>query len=297
MNQISWQIYGGSNKKANTFIGGVAATIGTASLLATKLGISESRITSFNVVGSDIQCRIGGSYTLPNYTFYGDTSITYFKDIDGLIQNLNTPNPSFADNVNMTSFISKNITSILGTYYFRNTPLLELYFPILTSLGFYAMNGRSNKTILYAPNLITIGSAVNVSQGALTQLPSSSTVYVNDFLRTCNSGNPHWEIQRLINIGATVRYVTNFTAPNQVTDLTAGTIYNTAVQLNFTAPSSANVIDYYECYVNKVLQNIITASGQFITGLTTNTTYTIEVKPVDIFYNKSTSNIIEVITL
>jgi len=66
--------------------------------------------------------------------------------------------------------------------------------------------------------------------------------------------------------------------------------------LNFTAPSSTNAIDYYEVYVNGVFKNTITASGQYITGFSVNTTYTIELKPVDIFYNKSTSNTIAATT-
>jgi hypothetical protein len=86
-------------------------------------------------------------------------------------------------------------------------------------------------------------------------------------------------------------------APSPVTTLTSGTIYNTAVQLNFTAPSSTNAIDYYEVYVDGVYKNKITASGQYITGLTANTSYNITVIAVDIFYNKSVvSNSVSVST-
>lgn len=74
MNQIAWQIFGGSKSKANTFIGGVASTITTAGALATKLGIASNRITNFKIVGSDIECSISGSYVLNG--FYQDTNIT-----------------------------------------------------------------------------------------------------------------------------------------------------------------------------------------------------------------------------
>jgi len=75
--------------------------------------------------------------------------------------------------------------------------------------------------------------------------------------------------------------------PNAVTNLSIGTKYATALQLNFTPPSSVNGIDFYECYANGIKKNDITASGAYITGLNPDTTYTITVKAVDIFYNKS----------
>jgi hypothetical protein len=92
--------------------------------------------------------------------------------------------------------------------------------------------------------------------------------------------------------------VTNFTAPSPITNLTAGFVYGTAVQLNFTAPSSTNAIDYYEVWQNGVnTGKRITASGEYVVGLTLNTNYTFQLIPVDIFYNKSTSNTVAVSTL
>jgi len=69
--------------------------------------------------------------------------------------------------------------------------------------------------------------------------------------------------------------------------LSAGTIYDTAIQLNFTPPSSTNTIDYYECYANGVLKNKISGSGEYVYGLMASSSYDITVVAVDIFYNKS----------
>jgi hypothetical protein len=133
--------------------------------------------------------------------------------------------------------------------------------------------------------------------GGGTQGFSGRLLYVHPSLATNNAGAPDGDIAYAISQGAIVRYVTNFTAPSSITNLTAGFVYGTAIQLNFTAPTgNTNAIEFYECYVNGVYKNTITASGQYITGLSVNTTYTIELKPVDIFYNKSTSNLIAVTT-
>ncbi|MEM0575150.1 fibronectin type III domain-containing protein [Flavobacterium polysaccharolyticum] len=85
--------------------------------------------------------------------------------------------------------------------------------------------------------------------------------------------------------------------PNVVTGLSVGPIYNTAVQLHFTPPSSARAIVFYECYLDGVFKQEIKNSGEFITGLTPATNYNITLVAVDVFYNKSVvSNVVNVST-
>ena len=92
--------------------------------------------------------------------------------------------------------------------------------------------------------------------------------------------------------------MTNFTAPSSITNLSVGNVYGAAIQLNFTAPSSTNAIDYYEVWQNGVnTGKRITASGEYVTGLTLNTAYTFQLIPVDIFFNKSTSNVVSATTV
>lgn len=66
----------------NTIIGGVAGTISTKADLAAKLGVSESIITRFQIVGSDVHCRISSDYSIVGSAFEGDTSITSYIDLN-----------------------------------------------------------------------------------------------------------------------------------------------------------------------------------------------------------------------
>lgn len=244
----------------NTEIGGVASTISTPALLATKLGIDVSRITNFTIVGSDVKCKITGSYAMGLNSFENDSNTTYFDDIDGLVTN-----------ASYRSFRAIDIVS--------STKLFRVLLKNATTIDTQSFQYRSN-CIIYIPSATSL-----VSDPLLGT--NGSIIYCNPYLATNNGGSPDSSIVSAISSGATVRYVTNFTAPNPVTTLAAGTVYNTVIQLNFTPPSSTNAIDYYECYANGILKNRITASGQYITGLTPSTSYNITLKAVDIFYNKS----------
>ncbi len=108
-----------SRKQPNTFIGGVGATITTKSALATKLGISESIIKTFSVVGTEVQAYINTNYNLTVNRFNEDTDITWYKDLDGKVQSLDLC--------------------------FRNaTNLVEVYFPACVSVeGANSSNANS----------------------------------------------------------------------------------------------------------------------------------------------------------
>jgi hypothetical protein len=270
----------------NTFIGGVASTINTASLLATKLQISTSRITSFLAVGSDIECNISGSYEIPDNCFRETgNNIVYYDDRSGLVSILNSECFSGSLGTNTLQFVNfPNATSINQAFNFTNL-LKKIEFPNCTSVLGSVFN-NSNIEIAYFPRCNVLGSTSG-NNNVFLNSTKLKTIYVNQFLQTNNNGQPDGDLSFAISQGIIVRYVTNFTVPNPVTNLSVGTIYNTAIQLNFTAPSSTNTIDYYECYSNGVFKNNITASGQYITGLIANTSYTITVIAVDVFYNKS----------
>jgi len=249
----------------NTYIGGVAATISTAALLATKLGISVGAITNFAIVGGDIKCKITGSYTL-SLNFNGNTEITYYDDLDGLVTAIKSD--TFAGSaLPMTRLYMPGVTSVTnGSWFFyESTAIKIIYLPRCTSFG------------------STVGNDSNIAHWYATGVK----MWVSPVLQTCNSGSQDGDIATLITNGVTMIYVSNFTAPNPVTTLSAGTIYNTAIQLNFTAPTTTNAIEYYECYVNGVFKQNITASGQYISGLTPSTNYSITLVAVDLFYNKS----------
>jgi len=245
----------------NTYIGGVSATISTSSALATKLGISSGRISNFTVVGSDIKCKVtGGSYAIGANAFEDDANITYYDDPEGLVTS-----------IGYRAFRGVNIIG--------SSKLIRLTLKNATLLDTQCLQYR-NDCEIYIPNALTFVTDPLVGT-------NRSLIYCNSYLATNNGGGIDASIASAISSGATVRFITNYTAPSPVTTLAAGTIYNTAIQLNFTPPSSTNTIDYYDCYANGVLKNRINGSGGYISGLTQNTNYNITVVAVDIFYNKS----------
>jgi hypothetical protein len=296
MNQIAWQIFGGSKSKANTFIGGVASTITTSGALATKLGIASNRITNFKIVGSDVECSISGSYVLQG--FYQDTNITSYIDSDGLVTDL--AENVFRETTKIKELNFKGIVTLNGGYVDRNSQIQLVYLKNCTSiLGQFYNDTYPSKKVFYIPAVTTLGATSGYNSVFYNGLTSAGcTIYAHPSLQTSNGGAPDGDLAFAISNGATVRYVTNFTAPSPITNLSAGFVYGTAVQLNFTAPSSTNSIDYYEVWQNGVnTGKRITASGEYVLGLTLNTAYTFQLIPVDIFYNKSTSNTVSATTV
>jgi len=283
----------------NTEIGGVASTITTASALATKLGISVANISNFSIVGSDIKCKITGSYAIPSGAFANaGNGCTYYIDSDYLINTLNLTSfydsSSFANNT--VDF--QNVTTVGGDAFGRclaNKYLLKN----VTSIGnscFAMLHGTAVCDYYYIPNCTLLGTSVG-NNNVFINIKQGAKIYCHPSLATNNGGLPDGDVSAAATAGAVIRYVANYTAPSPITTLTAGAIYNTAIQLNFTAPSSTNTIDFYECYVNGVFKNNISASGGYITGLTQGASYDITVYARDIFYNKSVvSNSISVTT-
>jgi hypothetical protein len=296
MNQVAWQIFGGSKLKANTFIGGVASTITTSGALATKLEIASNRITNFKIVGSDIECRISGSYVIPDSCFRSDTSITYYYDYE----NCTLINyRAFRDCTNLSEVVFDNVTYIDSQAFYKSVNLKKAILKSVITIGFQAFDGDgiiSKLSTLYAPNCTILGGTIGFDFVFRNQL--NVIFYCHPSLATNNAGAPDGDITNTAFSNKVIpRYVTNYTPPSSITNLSVGNVYGTAVKLNFTAPSSTNVIDYYECYANGVYKNTITSSGEYVTGLTLNTAYTFQLIPVDIFYNKSTSNVVSATTV
>jgi len=278
----------------NTEIGGVASTISTPALLASKLAIDVSRITNFSIVGSDIKCRITGSYSLLASAFGSTSSITYYHDSEGLVNSFTEAN-TFASCTSLYSLLFPGLSSILGSFNFNLTPLLKtIEIPYLLSAGNSSFAYASGSFVkkFYIPRCTSLGTSSG-DNSVFSGITTGSIIYCNPALATNNAGGPDGDLAYAISQGATVRYVANYTASSPVTTLSSGTIYNTAIQLNFTPPSSTNTIDYYEVYVNGAYNKTILGSGEYITGLSVNTSYQLTIYARDIFYNKSlVSNIV-----
>ncbi len=275
----------------NTFIGGVSSVISSSAGLSPILGVPLARITNFSVVGADIQCNISGTYLMNDSYLIWPPGFSYFDDRDGL--SLRT---TYVRNYSNLYYWNTPNSTPTG-YFGRGCPLLkEAIFPNTTTLidsAFY----ESLATKFYVPNSTTLG--VNPAlQQVFYLIQPGSTIYCHPSLATSNSGSEEGDIAYArTSRGATIVYVTNYTPPNPITDLSAGTIYNSKIQLNFTTPSSTNTIGYYKCYVDGVFKNQIPSSGNYVSGLLPTTNYNITVKSVDVFLNESPlSNILNVST-
>lgn len=231
----------------NTEIGGVASTISTPALLATKLGIDASRITNFAIVGSDIKCTITGSYSATTNYFYNDANITYFRDADGLVIAV-APSSMFQGNASeyCTVLDFKNLLA-LGTDSCRNSNYTHYWFKSATTIANNSFSANLFAKVIDIRNCTTLGSSS--ANNAVFEVSYGCRIYANSFLATNNGGSPDGDLTSAIAQGATVTYVLNNTAPNAVTDLSLNTVYNTSVKLNFTAPTgSINAIAFYEAW-------------------------------------------------
>lgn len=140
--------------KPNTIIGGVGSVITTKTALATKLGVSESIIQGFKIVGSDIHCKVSANYTIPNNCFLSDTTITKYEDLEGKCSALGQG--CFEGTSAFTKAVFPNITTIPNRAFF-NSNLNSIYCPLITSIvsnGLYS----TNITELNTPLLETLGT-------------------------------------------------------------------------------------------------------------------------------------------
>jgi hypothetical protein len=213
------KFYFGKQKiKANTFIGGVSATINTPSLIATKLGVSVARIKAFKIVGANIEFAvIGGTYSVPANAFNGTTDLTYYNDADGLVTSVNQgsfvgatgstyyifPNlttinsgtsvgtGAFQNNTSLSSFVAPKLATITGNYTFNTTGttatnITSLNFPLLTgSLGVSTFNNQGKLITL------TIGVITSIGVGCFSsclKLKAFNCSYLTDVPNTAFDG-------------------------------------------------------------------------------------------------------------
>ena len=187
----------------NTFIGGVAATINTANIIAQKLNLSVSRIQGFKVVNNDIEFAVtGGNYDIPNSCFgsgitaNANKSITFYRDMSGKVSlvgnesfkfctnliDVNFPNAhtilgvlasgsgAFSDCINLNLCIMPNLVLCIGFYNFSNTVLLNtLNVPLLTEIGTGTFDRGCGIVNLNLPSLISMTTQVFNHSGSNTK--------------------------------------------------------------------------------------------------------------------------------
>ncbi|MDP5201127.1 leucine-rich repeat protein, partial [Flavobacterium sp. DG2-3] len=125
-------IFGRVKSKPNTFIGGIAGTINTPTLLATKIGVAASQIKDFKVVGNDIHFKINIIYQIPSNAFNGNTNITYFNDSEGYVNSLGTR--SFYNCTSLLDFTADSVESIGESAFYNCTSITSYRFPKVTTI-------------------------------------------------------------------------------------------------------------------------------------------------------------------
>jgi len=280
----------------NTYIGNVSSFFTSSSVLASSLGISPANILNFTIDGSDIKCYINTNYTVITQAFdvlITSASLTYYLDLDNKMVGLGIN--AFLNNNLLYKIQLNGLQSILNGCFSGCTKLKTIYLPALTSSDNSWFSNDYVKRTIYVPNLLVFGTSVG-SNGIFTNLRKDSVIYANTYCQTSNSGSPDGDLSNFTSIGGVVKYISNTTAPSSISNLASTTIYDTAIKLTLTPPSSTNAIDYYEVYINDNLHQKIYASGCYVLNLQSSTNYNIYVKTVDIYFNKSTSNTINVST-
>lgn len=263
----------------NTYIGGVSGTIATSSALATKLGISVGAISNFTVVGSDIKCKITGSYAMNSWS--DNTAITYIKDTDNLVTNT----PQFDNCTNMSGVVKFITPTTNGvSYLVTNSNIDAILLPNVTSVYTQAFFENTSKIRdYYIPRCTNLGGS-SADNSVFFGINSGSTIYCDPSLATNNGGNPDGDLQYAINRGVRVSYVQNFSLPNTPV-LSFGNIYDTSLQITNSAGASTNSVDFYNIYNNGIY--IGKSINGYIVGLTPSTSYNISVEAVDIYRNIS----------
>lgn len=300
----------------NLFIGGLSATITDEADLATYLSCSESDISSFSIIGDDLEAHISVEYSVNDSAFL-NLGITYFKDTENCTE---TKKNAFKSTVTkkLKKFSGLNVETLGGVAFYTSSNyggLKVVHLPNCTNIKYEGATSfpyNSNITRLYAPEATSWGTTVG-NNNLFPYNPVNINLYAEPTMETINGGGVEGDIAFMdTKSGTTVTYVSDYTAPSSITNLSASSITATTVDLDFTAPSSTNALDFYEVWIYDDSTQIykhfpyaeITASGDTVTGLTSGTTYTIKLAACDIYMNGSGlnaspawSNEIEVTTL
>ena len=211
-NPAQWYSYGKLNDTINTHIKGIGGTVNTKSLLATYLGISESRIQRFTLTGSDLDFSVTGSQ---KYGLAGSagSSITFFEDNSGRVSNVGSQVFRLHTQPITRAYFPGVITQT-GAALFQDSSFPRFFsLPNCTSIptGFFGNCGISIASYLNIPKCLNIGATQGYDSGGTIRLNSNTnllTIYANSSLQTSNGGGVEGDLADAIARGATVIWVT-----------------------------------------------------------------------------------------
>lgn len=280
----------------NIFIGGVGSVITGATDIVSRTNLSEDEIINFQNDGTNISFYTEQTFNAVGGNNIFTTLVTYWLDPQSLCTYLGYR--VFINNSQPTKITAEGHTT-WPTQMFRYASDTEyIRFPnISVAPTGYEQYNNAGTTRLYLGQATMFGDPTVAVGSDPWRLWNKSTgvFYIDAYEQTSNSGGTNATIAAWIG-GSDVRYVTNLTPPNPVTDLSVSDIDVTGCTLNFTPPSSTNALDFYEVWVDDGTNNPellyhffdeIPDSGSTLTGLTSGVTYTVKVVACDEFWNRS----------
>jgi hypothetical protein len=252
----------------NVYIGGVSATMYSPATIRPKLDwIAENLITNVIVDGEDISFRIDTDFSITNWAWRHATDIKWFKDLDGRCKSLNEA--TFRKTATWTG---------------RTTHIHLPGVETISSLYNFYRNSYMKEIVLTSPNLTQIGQTVNSNESNFGGGAnwSGTTLWLHDNLRTANGGGAEAD---LASFNGTIVWVTDFTPPDAVTDVTVSQVYEEAADITWSAPTSTNGVMKYHVFVNDQPYLETTQTSLKVAGLTNGTVNKFQVKAIDNFYN------------
>jgi hypothetical protein len=208
-NPLQFYNFGKSTENVNTYIGNMGGTINTVALLATYLGVSQSRISKFKLTGLDIECAISGSQ---KYTLVGVTGapITFFRDEAGKVGNIGTQVFRLHSNIITTAYFP-GIINQTGTALFQDTSFPILFdLPNCVSLpnGLFGNCSSSGTRTFNIPKCLNIGATQGFN-GTIRVTTGNAGYRINAAaqLKTSNNGGVEGDLADAITRGATVIYI------------------------------------------------------------------------------------------
>jgi hypothetical protein len=236
--------YALSRGGANLIIGGVASTLNTPALIASKFSFNESNIKKMEIVNNDVYLKVNTTYSINRQAFFYNNQITFFQDLGQLCTRINREALSHTgnrlgdftfygtfiegnafDGYKGTKLIMPNYNVKLEGSRFRDFQCFEFIAPLATAIDYSAFENQFKPTTrIEIPGVTALNSKCFTRFRELNYLDARSvqtiafdafndaatnngTAFFPIFHATSNNGNPHSSIQFLINKNWTINYV------------------------------------------------------------------------------------------
>ena len=282
-------------------MGGMATDVPDIATFSSRSGIPLIDLLGFEIVGEDVICYTASLYScavLYNSSLAANQTYMYdeaMQDVLGYYNFRNytagTPPSSVPFNWGLKIVELPNVIALGGRYTFQHSFIERFIFPNCLSFGstVYELtwNGNFMAKVLYFPRCTQFSITNSGDEKTHQGITPNAVLYLNPFLATCNGGGEEADVAQFRAKGHDIRYVTDFTAPSAITDLIEVEVLEDSAKYSWSTPASVNGIDFYDVYINGNHYDLTYRNNINIVGLTNGETYTITVRAVDMFYNRS----------